>query len=64
MLQFNITGDDESGSWTSVACRGDDARNFLAVGICCPAPVMDRPDVCGTACNGTVTANGIGALGI
>jgi len=62
-VTINTTGDGESGSWTSVACGDDDATNFLAVGVCCPNPIIDSTDVCGTACNGTVTANGIGATG-
>ncbi|MBI2723275.1 MAG: SprB repeat-containing protein, partial [Bacteroidetes bacterium] len=62
-VDFNTSGDGESGSWINSACSGDAATSFNAIGACC-APVMSMlPVDCFGTLTGDATATPVGTQG-
>ncbi len=62
-VDFNTSGDGESGSWSSSACTGDAATAFNAIGACCPPTMSSLPLNCNGVPIGSATATPIGTQG-
>lgn len=62
-VDFNTSGDGESGSWSSAACSSDGASSFNAIGACCPPTMSSLPLNCNGVSTGSATATPIGAQG-
>ena len=59
-VDFNTSGDGESGSWSSSACTGDSPSGFNAIGACCPPTMSSLPLNCNGVSTGSATATPIG----
>ncbi|MBA3665516.1 MAG: hypothetical protein H0W61_15090, partial [Bacteroidetes bacterium] len=62
-VDFNTSGDGESGSWVNAACSGDAATSFNAIGSCCPPLMSSVPLNCFGIPTGAATASPIGTQG-
>jgi large repetitive protein len=59
-VDFNTSGDGESGSWSSSACSTDGATSFNAIGACCPPTMSSLPLNCNGVPTGSATATPVG----
>ncbi|MCW3078019.1 MAG: hypothetical protein JWO32_2628, partial [Bacteroidetes bacterium] len=62
-VDFNTSGDGESGSWINAACSGDPPTSFNAIGACCPPNMTALPADCFGTLTGDATATPVGAQG-
>ena len=62
-VQFLVTGDGQSGSWTSVACTHDPIGDLYVVGACCPPIMTYTQTTCTNPDSGTATATPAGTNG-
>jgi gliding motility-associated-like protein len=59
-VSVGVSGDGQSGSWTSVACNNDPITHLYAVGSCCPPNMTSTAATCANANGGSATATAVG----
>ncbi|MGZ3901050.1 MAG: hypothetical protein ACXVDC_12055, partial [Bacteroidia bacterium] len=62
-VDFNTSGDGESGSWTNAGCSQDAPTSFNAIGSCCPPVMSMLPVDCFGTLTGDATATPVGTQG-